>query len=175
MKKILFLFMCLLLVGCGPLSNTPKKQVETLFSKYQMLDNQVVNDIDYTIFFNTDMSKTEKDKYTELLKRQYRDLTYTIKDETVNGDNATVEVEIEVYDYKDISNYRAINTLTNETLTNEDDTDDADGVLTVLIDRLMNADNRVKYTLNISLTKVNDTWIIDNLTTEQLSKINGIY
>ena len=34
-----------------------------------------------------------------LLKKQYQNLSYKIKEETEDGDNATVEVEIEVYDY----------------------------------------------------------------------------
>ena len=42
---------------------------------------------------------TQSTSYKELMKKQYKDLTYTIKEELIDGNNATVTVEIEVYDY----------------------------------------------------------------------------
>ena len=35
---------------------------------------------------------------------QYKDLTYEIKDERVDGNKAVVDVEIEVYDYNTVLN-----------------------------------------------------------------------
>ena len=38
MKKILMIIALFLVVGCNKLDNTPTKQVETFFNKYQTLD-----------------------------------------------------------------------------------------------------------------------------------------
>ena len=42
------------------------------------------------------LSDNQKKDYKELMKKQYQNLTYTIKDEEVDGNNAIVKVEIEV-------------------------------------------------------------------------------
>ena len=53
MKKILMLGGCLLvLTGCSlgtGMLNTPKKQVESFFSKYQTLDQSVLDDLDKVV------------------------------------------------------------------------------------------------------------------------------
>ena len=41
-----------------------------------------------------------KEKYKDLLEKQYQNLSYKIKDEEIEKDTATVVVEIEVLDYK---------------------------------------------------------------------------
>ena len=47
MKKIISMFiLLLLLVGCS-LSNTPNSKVEELLSKYQMLDSDIKEGIEY--------------------------------------------------------------------------------------------------------------------------------
>ena len=38
------------------------------------------------------------------MKKQYQNLTYTIKDEEIDGDTAIVKVEIEVYDFNKAMN-----------------------------------------------------------------------
>ena len=45
------------------------------------------------------MNEEEKKEYKMLLEKQYQNLSYKIKNEEIVGNNATVEVEIEVLDY----------------------------------------------------------------------------
>ena len=51
-----------------------------------------------------DLTDSEKAKYKDVLKRQYEDLNYTIKDEVITDDKAVVTAEIEVYDLKKVMN-----------------------------------------------------------------------
>lgn len=107
MKKLLFLVSSfLLLTGCGTskLLNTPTKKVEMFFGKYQSLDQDVIdqlNDVsENEMIFNDD----QKEEYINLMKKHYKEIKYDVKDETIDGDTATVTVEIEVRDYSKIMN-----------------------------------------------------------------------
>ena len=105
MKKIVSLFIfLLLLVGCS-LSNSPTSKVEELLNKYQTLDNDIKSGID-NILREEKLDETQKERYHKVIERQYRNLTYQIKNEKIDGDTAIITTEIEVYDYKKIVNER---------------------------------------------------------------------
>lgn len=62
MKKILSIFIfLLLLVGCS-LSNTPTSKVEDLLSKYQRLDSDIEKGID-TVVGEESLTGGERDRY----------------------------------------------------------------------------------------------------------------
>lgn len=105
MKKILFVVSALLLfVGCDGIMNSPTKRVEEFLNDYQTMDNEVLSQLDETVNNEELLTDEQKKDYKELMEKQYQNLTYTIKDETIDGNNATVEVEIEVYDYSTAMN-----------------------------------------------------------------------
>ena len=104
MKKILFsLFTFLALTGCSlnvsDIDNTPTKKVEAYLNNYQSLNDGVLEDLDMVIEKEDAFTDDAKDRYREVMKSNFEDLTYTIKEETVNGDTATVEVELDVTDF----------------------------------------------------------------------------
>jgi len=178
MKLIGILISLFLLVGCeNDLMNTPTKRVETLMNNYITLDEEVLSDLDRTLLTETIMTTNQKDRYKNIIKRQYQHLSYEIKDETIDGDNATVEVEIEVYDYNKASNDAISYLNSNPSEFIIDGTTDTD--LTKFndykLDRLENINDKVTYTLNLTLTKNNDKWVLDNLTDTEISKIHGLY
>lgn len=166
MKKKIFIFtiLALILVGCS-MGNTPTSKVEALFMKYQKLDNDIASGID-SVVEDQNLTDNHKERYRKLLENQYKNLTYNIKDELIDGSKATVITEIEVIDYK-----RAISDLTFDINTDTKDSYDEEKLT-----RLENAKDKVKYTLEIKLTKdENDNWKVDALTNEQIKKIQGMY
>lgn len=165
MKKIgLFLVLILLLSGCA-MSNSPTSKVEDLFMKYQKVDEDIALGIDNVIDYQN-LTESHKERYRKLLEDQYKNLSYEIKDELVDGDMATVLVEIEVIDYK-----RAISDLTFDSSIYTKESYDEEK-----LNRLENAKDKVKYTLEIKLTKDDDgNWKVDALTNEQIKKIQGMY
>ncbi len=99
MKKILTIFMFLLvLVGCS-LSNSPTSQVEDLLNKYQKLDSDIKSGIEEVVN-EENLTDNQKDRYRKLIEKQYKNLTYQVTDERVDGDKAVITTEIEVMDYK---------------------------------------------------------------------------
>ena len=101
MKKILILFSLILLfiTGCGTKMGTPTAKVEEFLGKYQSMDTAVLAQLDSVIATDSGMSDDQKKEYRGLMEKQYQNLSYKIKSEEIDGNNATVDVEIEVYDY----------------------------------------------------------------------------
>ena len=163
-KILLFLIPLLFLVGCE-MSNTPKAKIENLMMKYQKLDGDISSGINNILDEQT-MTDTQKDRYRNLIEKQYKNLSYEIKNETIDGDNATVTVEIEVIDYK-----RAINDLLFDSSIYTKETYDDEK-----LNRLENAIDKVTYSLDISLSKDEEgTWKINALTNEDIKKIQGMF
>lgn len=179
MKKILISFALLvLLTGCdigSKLDNTPTKRVETFLNKYQTLDDDVLDSLDSVIAEETLFNNEQRDRYRNIIKTNYQKMSYKIKEEEIDGDNATVTAEIEVIDYskvmEDAEIYRTQNI--DEFMT--DDEYDESLFVDYRLDRLEEAKEKVKYTIDLTLTKVNEEWILDDLTKDNEAKLNGVY
>ena len=106
MKKIFLCFSCImaivLLSGCS-FDNTPTKKVENFLDNYKNQDETVLTQLKDMISTDSLMNDTQKSTYEDIMKKQYKDMSYVIKDETIDGDTATVTTEIEVYDYYKIN------------------------------------------------------------------------
>lgn len=177
MKKILLIILSLFIItGCDDLNNTPQKQVETFFNKYQTLDKDVLNDLDNVVAEEETFNTEEREKYKAIMKKHYQNLVYKVKDYKVDGDNANVTVEIEVFDYsKTIAKTNLYLVQNSEEFENEDGTYDVIKFNDYRIKELEGVTDKVKYTLEFTLTKVDDKWQIDPIDDEIEEKIHGIY
>lgn len=178
MKKIILALFCglLFITGCDNLMNTPTKKVENLLSKYQKKDEEVTKQLGDVLLEDAILSVNQKDFYKELLERQYSNLTYKVKNEAIDGKTAVVEVEIEVYDYN-----KAIVNSENYLLEHPEEFQDEKGNVNTSVyndyklEQIGKMTDRVKYTINFTLSKVDDNWIVDDLTEAERMKIHGIY
>lgn len=100
MKKLLIVLLIsvFLVTGCGN-SMTPTGAVEDFLGKYQSMDSEVLAQLDSVVSNDTTMSDEQKKEYKSLMEKQYQYLSYKITNEEIVGDTATVDVEIEVFDY----------------------------------------------------------------------------
>lgn len=177
MKKILLVILTVIcLTGCNNLMNTPTKKVEALLSRYQQNDEEVLKQLDSTLLSDTILTTEQKDRYRDIMKKQYKDLTYTVKNEAIDGKTAVVEVEVEVYDYS-----KAVTNTENDLLNNADTYKDTTGEISTTmfndskLDALEKVTDRVKYTINFTLSKIDEEWIVDDLTETERMKIHGLY
>ena len=179
MKKFLISFaLLILLTGCDigtKLDNTPTKRVETFLNKYQTLDDDVLDSLDMVIAEEALFNSEQRDRYRDIIKTNYQKMMYKIKEEEIDGDSATVTAEIEVIDYSKVmeeaENYRAQNI--DEFMT--DDVYDESLFINYRLDRLEEAKEKVKYTIDLTLTKVDEEWVLDDLTNDAEAKLNGVY
>ena len=168
MKKMTWLFIFLfLLVGCS-LSNTPSSKVEDLLSKYQMLDKDIENGIN-EVLSSENLTIEQKERYKKVLERQYKNLSYEIKNKKIDGDEAIITTEIEVYDYKKIANE------VSEYYQGRNDYSVVDYNETKL-DKLEKAKDKVTYTIDFEVKKdKNGNWNLSSLSNETIKKIQGMY
>ncbi len=177
MKKILIVFSILFFVGCSVLdvSNTPTKKVEEYLNKFQILDKDVLDDLDKVIDSKTKLNDENKKEYRELIKKQYKDLQYSIKEERIDGDEAFVTAEIKVTDFTKIINeaevYKRghIDEFYNEEIYNDN------LYKKYLIDKLREAKDKVTYTIDFTVHKSNGKWKLDPINSVIEDKILGIY
>lgn len=168
MKKILAVFVFLvLLVGCS-LANTPTSKVEELLTKYQTLDKDIKTGIDEVIDEEVLNSK-QKDRYRSLIEIQYKGLTYQVKNERIDGDRATITTEIEVLDYK-----KAVNDAVSKYQNRTDYT--VEEYNNSKLDALEKIKDKVKYTIDFEVIKdKNGNWKLSSLSNETIKKIQGMY
>jgi hypothetical protein len=179
MKKLLILLgIVLLLSGCdlSVMTNTPTKQVEVFLNKYQTLDNDVLSDLDNVIAEEERFNTEQRDSYRDVMKSHYQDLKYNVKEETVDGDMATVTVEIEVTDFSRIMSETNLYLEQNPDEFNyTDEGYDTGQFIDYQLGRLKDANETVKYTLYLTLNKVDGKWQLNPLTETEQDKINGMY
>lgn len=177
MKKFLLLVISLfLLVGCESVMNNPTKRVEVFLNKYQTMDNEVLSQLDDTLNNDGTLTTTQKEAYKEIMKKQYQNLTYTIKDEEVDGDDATVKVEIEVYDFNKAMNDADSYLLDHQDeFIDENNNIDNEKFMDYKISQMKDTKEKVKYTIEFTLTKNDNKWQLDDVDEVTRQKIHGIY
>ena len=176
-KLFLLLSLALVIVGCGNMSNTPTKKVEEFLSKYQTQDKEVLDQLDTVVDDAIVLTEDQKDDYYDLMKRQYKNLNYKIKDEVIDGDNATVVVEVEVLDYGNaISEAETyLNNNKEEFLLEDKETIDTEKFMTYKISKMGEVKEKVTYTINFTLTKEDGTWKLNDLSDIDHLKLHGLY
>ena len=107
---------------------TPTGAVEDYLGKYQSMDSEVLSQLDSVVSNDTTMSDDQKKEYKALMEKQYQYLSYKVTNEEIIGDTATVDVEIEVFDYassiRKSSQYYQDNRDMFEEVDNSDDNSD---------------------------------------------------
>ncbi|MDE5539046.1 MAG: hypothetical protein K2J20_00995 [Bacilli bacterium] len=175
MKKLIIILSCLFLaVGCGCMNDKAADAVEKYLNDYKGLTDDVLSSVDELVS-KENLNDTQRDTYKEVIKREYKDLMYTIENEDYDGDTAKVTVKITVYDlYKAQTN--ASTYLTehqDEFLT--DGAYDANKYLDYKLEQMKNFNETVSYTIVIKTIKVDGKWQVEQPDNEVLEKIHGIY
>ena len=201
MKKKIIIFsslLLLLLTGCGNNMNTPTEKVEEFLGKYQSMDSEVLTQLDKVIANDTSMDDTQKNDYKALMEKQYQNMSYKIKDEEIDGNEASVLVEIEVFDYANsIVESREYYTehrdefddleigndgtdTDNDEMSEEGEVvggavDTISSFITYKIKQLMDVTDKAKYEITFHLTKEDDEWVVEDLTDVDRQKIHGLF
>ena len=175
MKKILGIIVCLMMVvGCSCSNDKAADAVEKYLNDYKGLSDNVLSSIDELVD-NEDLTDEGKETYKEVLKRQYRDLIYTIENEDYDGDTADVTVKITVYDLykaqKDASLY--LSEHPDRFLT--DGEYDNDLYMEYKLEQMKNMNDTIQYNVVFHVVKQDGDWVVEQPDEETLEKIHGVY
>lgn len=195
--KIIFVGMLLLLVaGCGNNMSTPTNKVEEFLGKYQSMDEDVLVQLDQVIAKDDTMNDDQKDKYKSLMEKQYQNLSYKIENEDLEGDSATVDVEIEVLDYattvskaqeyyndhkdeieekykeKKEDNDNVVEDAVDDTLQAAEE---SAAYINYKLEELETANDTVTYTITFYLTKEDGSWVLQDISDLDRKKLHGLY
>ena len=123
------------------------------------------------------LTESQINTYKDVIKRQYKDLKYKITDEVVTNDKAVVTTEIEVYDLRkvidDADKYLESNK--EEFYKEGTTTTDTSKFWDYKLENMKKMTDRVKYTIDFSLTKIENEWKLDDLLETDRQKIHGLY
>lgn len=186
----------LVIVGCSNNMSTPTNKVEEFLGKYQSMDEDVLKQLDQVIKDDDLMNDNQKDKYKALMEKQYQNLSYKIENEDIEGNSATVDVEIEVLDYATTASKaqeyynehkEEIEEKYNDKKEDNDNSleDAGDDVLQAVeesvayinykLEELETANDTVTYNMTFYLTKEDGEWILQDISDLDRKKLHGLY
>ena len=174
MKKILVVLLILFgLTGCG--GNTAKGAVDNYMKKYRNLDSEVLVDLE-NLIATENLKNEQEEKYRDVLKKQYKDLSYEIVEEEYDEDVSYVTVKITVYDlYKAQSDASVYLSNNPEEFYDESGVYDVNRYIDYKLDKMKDMNDRIEYTIVFTVTKEDDKYIVEQPTNNDLEKIHGIY
>ena len=164
MKKLLiFIISIMVLVGCD-IANTPTSRVEDYLGRYQRLDKSV--SLSYTQLAGSDnIEEDNRNRYQKLVEKQFRNLSYEVKEEVIDGDISYVAVQVKVCNYGDVIDKYDI-----------DDYGDEDEYHDKVIKELEKQKEKIVYTITFELElNKKDEWKVSELSLEDKDKLLGIY
>ncbi len=176
MKKLGLILMTLIVaVGCACTMTKASDAVKEYLGKYNNQDEEVMVELD-ALVEEENLSDEQSEKYKEIMKKQYTDLKYEIVNETYNGDEAIVTTKITVYDlYKVQQEATKYKEEHEDEFKDENKIYDAKKFLDYKIDEMKKTDKTVEYTIDFKVIKKDGKWVLDQVSTEDLEKIHGIY
>lgn len=178
MKKFLplILVFCMVVTACSwGWPGSPKMKVEEYLASYQKLDNKVIDDLNNDMT-GLNLTTDEQQSYIDIMKENYRKLSYVLSNEKISGNTASVDVKLKVIDLSGIEN--SAQTYID---TNPKDFHDVNGNIIVnkyfnyKISLMKKAMDTKTYNTTFTLTKNNNNWSVNKLTDEQMQMIKGIY
>jgi len=176
MKKMLLIIIIstFLLLGCDK-NMTARDAVKDYLEMYITLDDEVIKQIDEMVD-KSEYTNEQKDKYKEVLEREYTNISYNILNETYDEDVAYVNVNVQVLDYYKVQ--RDVNNYFNE---HKDEFNDSKGdydkgkFFDYKLEQMMNTKDITNYEIEFKVIKDGNKWSVAQLSNEALEKLHGIY
>ena len=171
---ILFITLAMV-VGCACSMDKASYAVEEYLNKYKNQDETILTELE-NLVKEEGLKEEHSEKYKEVMIKQYKDISYKIINETYNGDEATVTTKITVYDLysvqKEAEEYK--NNHRDEFL-DKNGNYDKESFLKYKLEQMKKNTKTIEYTIDFKVMKRDGKWVVEDVSTEDLEKIHGIY
>jgi len=174
MKKILLVIISLiLLTGCG--SSSARNEVENYLKQYKNLSSDVLVDLE-SVIDRENLAKEQENTYRDILKKQYKDLSYEIVEEEYDNDLSYVTVKVTVYDlYKVQSDANTYLENNQDEFNNDEGIYNEEKYIDYKLNKMKDTTDRIEYTIVFTVTKEDDKYVVTQPSEDDLLKIHGIY
>ena len=175
MKRLLLVLLVCFMTACSLNNNSKQEAIETLFERYRNKDDNVISQLKEVIMAEKLLDK-QKEDYQELMEKQYNSLGYVIKDIKEENDTAVATIEITVLNYRSAIDKAEEELKTNPEKFNDDKNNfSEEKYMDYKIELMKKVDETTTYTLELNLYKEKGMWIIEELSSNDISKIHGLY
>ena len=141
----------------------------------QKEDKFITSKITYP--FSDNLNAYQEQRYKEMVKKQYRNIHYTILEEYVGDVDSNITIQVTVIDLKDA--YEKANSYVfahkDKFVNEKGDVDEAE-VINYKLEQMEKAKDTVDYSIVINYYK-NDRgqWVMTDLSSSSLEKIAGVF
>lgn len=175
MRKLLVIVTLLFFItGCT--SNTASGAVKDYLNSYKNLDTGVLDDLE-TQVESLELNDDQREKYRDILEKQYKDISYDIEKEQKEDDITYVTANIKVYDlYKTQSDASVYLADHMSEFYDETGKYDTSKYMDYKLEKMKDTTNKVEYTITFTVTKnENGDYVVTQPSATDLDKIHGVY
>lgn len=151
----------------GVSSKSPTDLTLEFMNKYKNASSEVMNQVKYP--YNDDLSDTQFNTYKDLIRSQYKSMTYRIDDETVGEVDAIIKVDFDVFDYA--SSYDKASSYLS--LYGKDMS--LEKQVNYKLKEMSNTKEKVTYSIEFKYYKLDGVWYMTDVTSADLSKLTGTF
>lgn len=163
------------MTGCKS-DTSAKEVVSNYLNSYTNYTKDVENELDKIVDNELDLSSDAKKIYRKIMKKQYKDLEYTILSEEYDDDKALVTVRIKVYNLleaeNEVTKYLSKNL---KDFYNERNEFDNEKYILYKLNYLYNYDKKINFNIVFFLNYNDKEWNLVQPTDSDLEKLHGIY
>lgn len=175
MKKIIIFFLICLLGVTGCTNNHAGYAVTEYLNKFKNHEKEVISSLD-ELLVEENLLKEQNELYKLIMKKQYVDLEYKIKDITYNGNKAVVKVLLEVYDYQNSKiEAKKIYEKNKTDYLDENGQINKEKYYNLQLKKMKEEKRRVKYTVEFNVNLHDKNWVLETPNREVIEKIHGLY
>lgn len=161
----------LVLVGVFVYTKTSSKSPLDLtldfMNKYKNASNEVMNEVKYP--YSDELNDTQFNTYKDLIRSQYKSLTYQIVDEKVSEVDAIIKVDFDVFDYA--SSYDKATSYLS--LYGQDMS--LEKQVNYKLKAMSDTKEKITYSIEFKYYKLDGVWYMLDVTTADLSKLTGTF
>jgi len=154
---------------------SPEQLTNSYLKSYIKEDSSILKKIEYP--FEDTLNSSQEQRFKEIMKKQYRNMVYTIEEQNLEEVDGQIVVHVTVFDLKD--SYDRANHYVESHASNfekEDGSFDEEKAIDYKLSQLEDVKEKIDYSITFHFIKNKDNqWNMSDLSSSDIEKINGLF